>query len=67
MPIQALLAMLVLWGKGPRVASAQGVEAGKGCRKGWHPMAGMPRAGKRWGCSQVCLRWGMGLAQAEPL
>lgn len=27
-------------------------------------MVGMPRAG---GCSQVCLRWGTGLAQAQPL
>lgn len=46
MPIQALLAMLVLRGRGPRVASSRGVKAGNGCRKGWHPKAGMPRAGK---------------------
>lgn len=35
MPVQALLAMLVLWEKGLRVASWLSVRAGNECRKGW--------------------------------
>lgn len=35
MPIQVLLATLVLWRKGLRGASLRGVRAGGGCRKGW--------------------------------
>lgn len=66
MSLQALVAMLVLCGKVLRVASSQRVRAGNGCRKGWEElhMVGIPRAR---GCSQVCLRWGTGLAQAQPL